>query len=315
MENKVRVYLFTGFLESGKTSFIQDTVLNDDFHYNEKTLILSCEEGVEAYNEETLKKADCDVVYVDDESTITPDYLSELNQKYHPTQVMVEYNGMWNSQEFIHEKCIDPWMVVQVLTTINAETFDIYYNNMRSQFVDHVTQSDLVIINRCDKNTKKYVVRGSIKSLNPRAQIIYENKNHQIENITSDDLPYQLSDEYIEIKDMDYGIFCMDIMEHPENYENKTLKLKAQVIGRDKILKNGFVFGRQAMVCCSEDTQLLGLVCVSPLADKLIPHEWLTLEGTIAVEFDDSIQSQIPILYVDKIEPAKPLDNDYVTFD
>ena len=43
MENKVRVYLFTGFLESGKTSFIQDTVLNDDFHYNEKTLILSCE--------------------------------------------------------------------------------------------------------------------------------------------------------------------------------------------------------------------------------------------------------------------------------
>ena len=148
-----------------------------------------------------------------------------------------------------------------------------------------------------------------VKELLGQAEVYVYEDDRQIQGFIG------LNDEYIEIKDMDYGIFCMDIMEHPENYENKTLKLKAQVIGRDKILKNGFVFGRQAMVCCSEDTQLLGLVCVSPLADKLIPHEWLTLEGTIAVEFDDSIQSQIPILYVDKIEPAKPLDNDYVTFD
>ena len=43
--NKTRVYLFTGFLESGKSSFIQDTLLEQGFGEDEKTLIIACEEG------------------------------------------------------------------------------------------------------------------------------------------------------------------------------------------------------------------------------------------------------------------------------
>ena len=115
---------------------------------------------------------------------------------------MIEYNGMWDNTKFVDEICIDQWQVVQILTTISAETFDLYYNNMRGQFVYHVTGSDLVIVNRCDENTKKYPIRGSIKSLNPMCQIVYENKNRQIEDLTVNDLPYNLNDDYYTAKQL-----------------------------------------------------------------------------------------------------------------
>ena len=255
------------------------------------------------------------VEFIENEEDLNYETLLHLHQKYQPTQVMIEYNGMWDNTKFVDEICIDQWQVVQILTTISAETFDLYYNNMRGQFVYHVTGSDLVIVNRCDENTKKYPIRGSIKSLNPMCQIVYENKNRQIEDLTVNDLPYNLNDDYIEVNDMDYGIFCMHIMENPQIYENKTIKIKGKVIGRDKLIENGFVLGRQAMVCCSDDMQLLGLVCISKYAKDLIKDEWLVVDGTISLEYDESIQSNIPILHVDHLEGAKPLENEYVTFD
>ena len=38
----IPVYLFTGFLESGKTKFIQETLEDERFNAGEKTLLLLC---------------------------------------------------------------------------------------------------------------------------------------------------------------------------------------------------------------------------------------------------------------------------------
>ena len=312
---QTRVYLFTGFLESGKTSFISDTLLNQGFGDDEKTLIIDTEEGEIPFDLPALKKENTDVIFIESEDEMSYENMLHLHQKYKPTQVMIEYNGMWDPAMFINEYCPEQWQVVQILTTINAETFDLYYNNMRSQFVFHITGSDLVIVNRCDANTKKYPIRGSIKSLNPMCQIVYENKNRQIEELSVNDLPYNLQDDYIEVSDIDYGIFCMHIMEDPSIYENKTIKIKGKFIGRDKLLENGFVLGREAMVCCAEDMQLLGLVCISPYASQLIKDEWLIVEGTIGLEYDETVGHDIAILHVDRLEGTKPLQNEYVTFD
>lgn len=312
---QTRVYLFTGFLESGKTSFISDTLLNQGFGDDEKTLIIAAEEGEIPFDLPALKKENTDVIFIESEDEMSYENMLHLHQKYKPTQVMIEYNGMWDPAMFINEYCPEQWQVVQILTTINAETFDLYYNNMRSQFVFHITGSDLVIVNRCDANTKKYPIRGSIKSLNPMCQIVYENKNRQIEELSVNDLPYNLQDDYIEVSDIDYGIFCMHIMEDPSIYENKTIKIKGKFIGRDKLLENGFVLGREAMVCCAEDMQLLGLVCISPYASQLIKDEWLIVEGTIGLEYDETVGHDIAILHVDRLEGTKPLQNEYVTFD
>ena len=106
-----------------------------------------------------------------------------------------------------------------------------------------------------------------------------------------------------------------DAMEHPERYDQKTIKIKGKFIGRDKVIPNGFILGRYAMVCCEQDTSLIGMLCVSEYASKFIPNEWLLLEGHTHVEYDPSMNANICVLDVDHVEGAKPLDNEYVTFD
>ena len=44
-ETRVPVYLITGFLESGKTSFLSFTLQQDYFQIDGKTLLILCEEG------------------------------------------------------------------------------------------------------------------------------------------------------------------------------------------------------------------------------------------------------------------------------
>ena len=48
MAKEIPVYLFVGFLESGKTKFIQETFEDPNFDSGDKTLLLICEEGEEA---------------------------------------------------------------------------------------------------------------------------------------------------------------------------------------------------------------------------------------------------------------------------
>ena len=55
-EITVPIYLITGFLESGKTSFLSFTLQQDYFRTEGKTLLILCEEGEEEYDEEALAK-------------------------------------------------------------------------------------------------------------------------------------------------------------------------------------------------------------------------------------------------------------------
>ena len=46
----IPVYVFTGFLESGKTKFIQETLEDPRFNDGTRTLLLVMEEGEEEYD-------------------------------------------------------------------------------------------------------------------------------------------------------------------------------------------------------------------------------------------------------------------------
>ena len=46
---EIPVYIFTGFLEAGKTKFIQETLEDARFNDGERTLLLLCEEGIEEF--------------------------------------------------------------------------------------------------------------------------------------------------------------------------------------------------------------------------------------------------------------------------
>lgn len=311
---KTRIYLFTGFLDSGKTSFINDTLTTTDFCEGEKSLLIVSEQGEIEYNQEEIETVNCDIIYVKSEDEWTYEFFESLKEKYNPTQVLVELNGMFNVNRFLACSLPDEWQVVQVLTTINAQTFGLYIQNMRSLLFQHVVHSDLLIFNRIDDSIKKSFLRNNIKAINSTCQIIYEKEDGTV-NTLDDDLPFDITQDELEIKDIDFGIFCMDALDHPDKYAGKTVTLKGKFIGRDKQLEDGFVIGRLAMVCCEEDTSLIGMVCEHPAAKQLIPDEWIQVKGKINLEFDSDIGGEVCILKVEDLKVVPPLENEYVTFD
>ena len=71
----IPVYLVAGFLDAGKTNFING-ILEDGFARQDPTLLICCEEGEEAYEKNALDNVT--VVTVEDEEDLKCSYLKEL---------------------------------------------------------------------------------------------------------------------------------------------------------------------------------------------------------------------------------------------
>jgi hypothetical protein len=315
MNVDTRIYIFNGFLDSGKSSFLLDTILDTDFCENEKTVVVVSEEGEVEYDQERVESVNCDLVYVHSEEELNSDLFKSIKDKYHPTQVLIELNGMYDTKSVIDVEKPDGWEVVQVLTTINAKTFQLYINNMRSLMYNQIVLSDLVIFNRIDDTMKKSFLRNTVKAINGSVQIIYEKEDGSVNTMEEDEMPFDTTSDYLDIKDHDFGLFCMDIIDHSEIYDQKTVKLRGKFIGRDKFINNGFILGREAMVCCEQDTSLVGMVCVHQASSQLIPNEWLEVEGKVYLKYDEELNANVCVLYVSDLKVIQPIDSPYVTFD
>ena len=96
----IPIYLFLGFLESGKTKFIQETLEDKRFNKGEKTLLLICEEGVEEYDISRMPKKNVITHVIDDKSEFTMENFTKILKESGAERVVVEYNGMWLMDDF-----------------------------------------------------------------------------------------------------------------------------------------------------------------------------------------------------------------------
>ena len=97
----IPVYLFTGFMDSGKTSLITQTLQENDFGIGSRSLIIACEDGDEEYDEEALEKNKITVVGVESEEEFTEEYLKDCDETIKPDQVFIEYNGTWEAAKIL----------------------------------------------------------------------------------------------------------------------------------------------------------------------------------------------------------------------
>lgn len=306
----VPVYLFTGFMDSGKTSLITQTLIENDFGVGARTLIIACEDGDEEYDEVKLAEQKATVIGVDSEEEFTADFLKDCDATMKPDQVFIEYNGTWEGAKILEMDLPKDWQIVQVLTTVDASTYEMYLNNMRSMMMEQVFASDVVIFNRCSDDTPKGKFRRTIKALNRKAQIVYEREDGTIDENDMEELPYDLNQDVIEITDADYGIFYLDVQENPKKYEGKTIQFLALVYRPDKFGKKPMMIpGRFAMTCCAEDIQFIGLKCKYDGAEQ-IPHKsWVNLTAELHYEFAKEYRGKGPVLYAKKVEKtAAPME-------
>lgn len=312
------VYLFTGFLESGKTNFILQVLNDPSFSEGQKTLLICCEQGFTEYDEHYLKeKLNTDIVYIDELKDLTTLWMEQLDKKYQPDEIMIEYNGMWSVTELLdHVEMPVDWILAQIVSTVDASSFEAYIRNMRSIMYDQLVHSEMIVINRCSEKTKKSFLRSNIKAINQRAQIIYESVDGSINSIEEDELPFDLNAPLIEIKDDDFGLWYIDAIEHPEKYIKKHVQVKGKAYepADESVTNCAFVLGRNAMVCCADDVQPIGIFCYWQFAGQLIPQEWVQIEGIMDMIFDEELGVDVPIIQVENLKVVPPMQNELVYF-
>ena len=301
------VYIINGFLESGKTEFISYTISQPYFQIKGKTLLILCEEGEIEYDEEILRRSHTIVEVVDDEEQMTPANLIELEKTHKPERIIIEYNGMWN---FKNLKLPWHWSLEQQITTIDASTFQNYYTNMRSLLAEMIRKSELIIFNRCDGLIDQLSnFKRNVKAVNPQAEIIFEDKNGEVNQIFEEDLPYDLKASQLDLDDYGYGIFYLDAMDNLDRYIGKTIKFKAMVLKPEDSKDEYFVPGRMAMTCCADDMAFLGYACKYDRCSELTNKEWVEVTATVYREFWKDYNGEGPVLHAVSVVPTqKPKD-------
>lgn len=311
---EIPVYLFSGFMDSGKTSLIKETLIEENFGEGAKTLLIACEDGEVEYDEAELAKANTKLVMIEEEEEFTESKLKELDLQYKPDQVFIEYNGTWEMATLLEMNLPKDWIIVQSLATVDATTFDMYLTNMRAMIMEQIFQADVVIINRCDDDTPKGKFRRAIKVINRKAQIAYERADGTVDTGEMEELPYDLNKDIIDITDMDYGIWYMDALDDPRKYEGKKVRFLALVYRPEKLKKGVFVPGRFAMTCCADDIAFVGFKCKYDKAFE-IPHKsWITITAEMHNEFAMEYKGKGPVLYAVDVQPAEKPEDELIYF-
>lgn len=295
---RVVVYLVNGFLEAGKTQFLNQTLEQEYFKVDGKTVLIRLEEGVEEYDEKLLKRTNTILMTVDDPEEITKDFLNGIDILYNPERVIFECNGMYPVSKMEALDVPKGWGLVQEITIVDATTFDMYVTNMKSLFADMVRNAELVIFNRCTEDMPLAKYRRNVKAVNQGAEIVFEGPDGAIENIFTDEMPYDLNAPVVQIDDMDFGIFYIDMIDHPKTYTKKTVEFKGKVLKSLALAKDEVVVGRKAMTCCEDDLTFLGYICKGIPMDMVKAGQWVKVTGEVGFAFKKAYGGRGPVIAV-----------------
>ena len=311
---EVAVYLFTGFLEAGKTSFIKDTMKDPGFNDGKKKyLIITCEEGVEEYYPEEMGD-NVSFASFDSPDRLTPDRLSAQQKRAKADIVLVEYNGMWTLDSF-YNALPDGWMVYQEILIVDSTTAISYNANMRQLMVDKLTSSEMVLFNRVSSERDRMELHKLVRGISRRASICYEDMTGNIDfDDIEDPLPFDINAPVIDIKDEDFAIFYRDMSEELSKYKGKTLRFKGIVALDPSIPKDQFAIGRHIMTCCEADIAYRGVVAKGMKGLRLKTRDWVIVEGVLSEEYSKLYRAEGPVLTVTKIEPSEPPKQEVATF-
>ena len=309
------VYLFTGFLESGKTRFIQESMEDKKFNSGDKTLLLVCEEGIEEYDPTRFWGQNVYFAQIEDEDDLTEENLNSIASKHNLDRIIVEYNGMWQLKSF-YAAMPQSWAIFQQMFFVDSNTFLAYNANMRSLVVDKLNDAEMVIFNRADSGkVDKDEFHKIVRGISRGATIIYDYPDGKVEyDEIEDPLPFDKNAPVIEIADDDYALWYRDLSEDLEFYIGKTVKFKGMVARNAELSSNMFVIGRPIMTCCADDIAYSGLVCRLPSPTSLKDGEWVTVTAKISYENCKLYKNKGPVLIANGTSFAVKPQKEVATF-
>ena len=312
----IPVYLFAGFLDSGKTNFLNPMLTEEDGQFTQdcRTLLIVCEEGEEEYDEAALARRDVRMVTIDDYASLNQKYLKSLERRYKPDQVVIEYNGMWTLAELDSKLFPRNWILYQIVLTVDANTFELYAANMGQMMSEKLMNADMIIFNRVTEESAAMLRRRNIKMLNRRAEIYLEYENGDTEEYDSGEPPFDMSKPVLELADEDFGYWYVDVMDHPDRYEGKLVRFRGMVAKSNQFPQDCCAAGRFAMVCCAQDRQFLGMLCKGSQNKPFKSKDWAMITAQVREEYVKLYNGDGPMLYLQAMEPCGAPAVEDVTF-
>ena len=323
----IPVYLITGFLDAGKTDFING-ILKDGFAAEDRTLLLCCEEGETEYDPKSLFNV---FTYtVDDPAQLTPEFFKKLEKQYRPKQVIIEFNGMWSFEPLYREGLPANWILYQIMCLVDATTFEPYLRNMGQLMMEKIlnadmitfsssvqrliTNADLLVFNRCTDELKAALRKRNLRMVNRRADIYLENTDGTSEDYVTEDMaPFDLSGGHLDVPDNDYGIWYVDMMDNPQRYDGITVRYKA-LMCHSKKFPGIHCPGRFVMTCCENDIQFVGIVAKGDSLKAYKNRDWVDITATVKKEHLDAYEGEGPVLYVERITTTSKPAQEVVSF-
>ena len=308
------VYLFTGFLEGGKTKMIQEILEDENFNDGCKILLIVCEEGIEEYEPERFWGKNVRQMIVNQPEDLTAEILTDYVRNHVVDRIMIEYNGMWQIDD-LYEALPEDFYVFQQLLIADASTILNYNANMRSLVFDKLQNAETVIFNRAE-GVDREALHKLVRGVSRRATIAYETPEGELEyDEIEDPLPFDVNAPVVTVADEDYALFYRDLAEEMPNWQGKTVKFKGMV-ARDKQLGNkAIVIGRHVMTCCVDDISFSGLVCNFDRDVTMKTGEWVMITAKIRIEAHKLYGSEGPVLYATDVamtsEPKQPVATFY----
>lgn len=269
------IYVFTGFLDSGKSSSIKKVLYDPNFTEAEKTLIICFEEGDVEFEDEFLKMTNSFVEYLDF-GDFSSDIINKLDKKYKPDRLFIEMNGMDDDNKLFSMQLPNGWEFAQVLCFFDASKFKLYVTNMPQFVYNHISVSEVIVLNRYENQDIRYL-RTNIKSMNQRIVINLEDAEGNVTEPPTENL-FDMNN--LEISDEDYGLFYLDVLDNFPRYKDRRLGFKGFLLQQEK---GANIFGRYAMVCCANDLQRLA-IRVTGVDKPLELGAYYHVEGTLRVE-------------------------------
>lgn len=302
---RIPVFFINGMLDSGKTTFIIDTLKNDIKERKAKTLLLACEEGEIEYTEELLKETNTYMEVFESIEEFDYKYIDKLIKREKPDRVVIEMNGMWDLSKLQFPRALE---IVQVITFIDGSTFNVYFNNMRQKFNDIIKKSHIVCFTKLESPESLAPYQTALKLINNNCEYMLMDENLRAQDAFEEPLPFDVDAPIIKIEEKDYGTFYIDTFDHKERYEGKTVEYDTMVVLSDKLPPNTFIAGRFIMNCCADDIQLFGFLANNTTGIELKDRQWIHLVAKISYEWSEEYNEEELILNpisVDLIDEPK----------
>ena len=308
------VFFFGGFLGSGKTTFIKETLESPEFGNDGRTLLLVCERGEIEYEPEKFAGSGVRVEQIKSEDELNEANLMRIAASGGFDRVVVEYNGMWEAQKFF-AVMPEGWLIAQEMALFDARTFLMYNRNMRQLCFNKMQTADMVVFNRCEKGFDKMPFHKEVRIANRGNMIVYEYGPNDIEpDDIIDPLPYDTSKSRIKIEDEWYAEWYRDINDNEDDYDGKTLELRGRVALSEELPEGQFAFGRHVMTCCEADIQFAGLLAYYSGDTEVKTGDWVEIVAKVRAEYSDVYKEKGPVLYVRNLNICKPCEPEVATF-